>query len=138
NGRRQGQSAHRVSGFLRRLERRRRGRSHPETSQDRVRKTAIEPTFDSLEIRTHGGKKAERRRCHLPATFCAFRCRTQPSFVAWRARPRARASAGTSSVMVEPAPTYAFLPMRTGATRVESLPMNAPSSITVTCFFSPS
>ena len=46
-----------------------------------------------------------------------------------RARPSARRPAGTSSVMVLPAPMYAPSPIVTGATSVVSLPMNAPSPI---------
>ena len=40
---------------------------------------------------------------------------------------------GTSSVIDDPAATYAPVPMRTGATSCESVPMNAPSSMMVWC-----
>ena len=40
--------------------------------------------------------------------------------------------------MVEPAPMYAPLAMRTGATSVASEPMKQSSSITVRCLFAPS
>src|SRR5579859_774702 len=47
-----------------------------------------------------------------------------PGLFAWRPRAIASASAGTFSVIVEPAATYAPSPIRTGATRALSLPMN--------------
>lgn len=53
-------------------------------------------------------------------------------------RVRASASGATSFVMHEPAPTMAPAPMLTGATIMVSLPMNAPSPMTVACFFLPS
>ena len=59
--------------------------------------------------------------------------RTQPSLLTCLPRAIASAPGGTSSVIVEPAATYAPVPTRTGATSCESLPMNAPSSITVWC-----
>ncbi len=40
--------------------------------------------------------------------------------------------------MTEPAPTIAPVPMVTGATIIVSLPMNAPSPMTVECFLAPS
>ncbi len=48
------------------------------------------------------------------------------------------APGGTLSVIEEPAATYAPRPTVTGAISCVSLPMNAPSSITVACFCAPS
>src|SRR5882724_249291 len=62
----------------------------------------------------------------------------QPSLTTCLARPRARESAGTSSVIQEAAATYALRPMLIGATRVESLPTNTPSAMRVRCFSTPS
>src|ERR1700722_8303115 len=62
----------------------------------------------------------------------------QPGLVAWRPRAIASASAGTFSVIVDPAPMYAPEPMRIGATSVVSLPINARSPIVVGCFATPS
>ena len=50
----------------------------------------------------------------------------------------ASAPAGTSSRIVVPVPTYAPLPTVTGAISCVSLPMNAPSSMTVCCLRTPS
>ena len=50
----------------------------------------------------------------------------------------ASAPGGTSFVIDEPAATYAPAPTRTGATSWLSLPMNAPSSITVWFLRTPS
>src|SRR5688572_20683131 len=71
----------------------------------------------------------------LPPPF--FRS-TQPSI--FRCFPPLTASdpAGTFSRTVVPLPTYAPLPMVTGATSCESLPTNTPSSIVVWCLRSPS
>src|SRR5699024_8697408 len=57
-----------------------------------------------------------------------------------RCLPRATASVpgGTSSVTVEPAPTVAFVPAVTGATRDALDPMKLPSSSTVLCLLAPS
>ena len=68
----------------------------------------------------------------------ASRAAAHPGFTTWRARPRASAPAGTSSVMALPAPTYAPSPMVTGATSVLLLPMNAPASMRVGCLCVPS
>src|SRR6266446_951667 len=80
-------------------------------------------------------------RCRLKA-LCYFSGRrlflTQSSFTICLARPNASESGGTSSVMQEAAPTYDPLPNFTGATKVESLPTNTPSSITVLCLRTPS
>src|SRR5437867_8712080 len=62
----------------------------------------------------------------------------QPSLLICRARPRASDSSGTSSVTHDAAATYAPLRTLTGATSVESLPTNTPSSITVLCLCTPS
>jgi hypothetical protein len=48
-----------------------------------------------------------------------------------RPRPIPSAPSGTSSVTADPAAMYAPRPTLTGATRVELLPTNAPSSMTV-------
>src|SRR5580765_8066648 len=48
----------------------------------------------------------------------------QPGLFTWRPRAIASASAGTFSVIVEPAATYAPSPTRTGATSALSLPIN--------------
>src|ERR1700687_636051 len=55
-------------------------------------------------------------------------------------RPRAmpKPSGGTFSVIVEPAATYAPSPIRTGASRVVSLPMKTPRPMVVGCFPKPS
>src|SRR5690348_10109121 len=75
------------------------------------------------------------RECYL--AFCALAFSrfslAQPSFVIWRALPRARESGGTSSVTVVAAATYAPFPMRTGAISMLSLPTKTPSSIMVLC-----
>ena len=63
---------------------------------------------------------------------------TQPSLLTCLPRAIASASAGTSFVIDDPAATYAPLPTRTGAMSCVSLPMNAPSSMTVGCFVVPS
>ncbi len=68
----------------------------------------------------------------------ARRRSTQPSLFSCRARPSASAPGGTGFVIVEPAATYAPAPIWIGATRIESDPMNAPSPMRVSCFFSPS
>ena len=62
----------------------------------------------------------------------------QPGFTTCRARPRARASAGTSCVMVLPAATKAPSPTVTGATRVTSLPTKAAAPMRVRCLLPPS
>src|SRR5207245_5152707 len=56
----------------------------------------------------------------------------------WRPRAIPKLCAGTFSVIVEPAATYAPSPIRTGATRTESLPMKTPLPIWVGCFWKPS
>ena len=56
---------------------------------------------------------------------------TQPSLLSCLPALTASAPAGTSSVTVVPAATYAPLPTVTGAISCESLPMNAPSSMMV-------
>lgn len=50
----------------------------------------------------------------------------------------ASAPSGTSIVTVEPVPTYAPLPTRSGATSCESEPMKQPSSSVVVHFPKPS
>src|SRR5262245_40573956 len=55
----------------------------------------------------------------------------RPFFVTCRARPKATAPAGTSSVITLPAVTLAPRPMRTGATSALLEPMNAPGPTTV-------
>ena len=45
---------------------------------------------------------------------------------------------GASRLIVDPAPIVASLPIVTGATSEALEPMNAPSSITVRCLFTPS
>src|SRR6267143_3824249 len=64
--------------------------------------------------------------------------RAHPCFTICRARPITSESSGTSSVTQDAAPTYAPFPTRTGATKVLSLPIKTPSSITVVCLFTPS
>src|SRR5215467_13421113 len=78
------------------------------------------------------------RRIAVGAVYFFFLEATQPSLLIWRPRAMARDSGGTSSVTDEPAATYAFLPMRTGAINWESVPTNAPSSITVGFLLTPS
>src|SRR5205809_4352212 len=68
----------------------------------------------------------------------SLRFLAQPSLLICRARPKASDSSGTSSVTHDAAATYAPLRTRTGATRVESLPIKTPSSITVLCLCTPS
>ena len=52
--------------------------------------------------------------------------------------PTPKASSGISLVIVEPAPTYAFLPILIGATSDEFVPMKEPSPILVLCLSFPS
>ena len=54
------------------------------------------------------------------------------------ARDRQARPAGRPRVIDDPAPTYAPLPTVTGAISCVSLPMNAPSSMTVWCLLTPS
>src|SRR4051794_38146363 len=68
-----------------------------------------------------------------PAYF--FLRSTQPSLFVCRPGAMPSDPAGTSSVMDEPAPTYAPLPTVTGAMSCVSLPIKAPSSMTVWCLF---
>ena len=58
----------------------------------------------------------------------------------FRCFPALTASAppGTFSRIVDPLPMYAPLPIVTGASSCESLPTNAPSSITVCALVTPS
>src|SRR5450759_4814380 len=62
----------------------------------------------------------------------------QPILFIWRPRAIPNPSAGIFSVMVEPAATYAPSPTRTGATRVESLPIKALLPIMVGFLWKPS
>src|SRR5271154_4054530 len=62
----------------------------------------------------------------------------QPSLLTCRPRASASASAGTFSVITEPAATYAPSPTRTGATSAVSLPMKTPLPIFVSYFATPS
>src|SRR5437660_10039768 len=62
----------------------------------------------------------------------------QPGLLTWRPRAIPNPSAGTVSVMVEPAPTYAPSPTRTGATRAVSLPMKTLFPIDVGYLWKPS
>src|SRR5205085_11311413 len=84
--------------------------------------------------------RATRRVIFVSYFFLRFsrRAVAQPSTTRCGTRVSASASGGTSFVIVEPAPTYAPLPMRTGATSCESEPMNAPSSMIVLFLFTPS
>ncbi len=58
----------------------------------------------------------------LPIRGAAER-QPSPGLFTWRPRAKANASAGTFSVITEPAATYAPSPTRTGATSAELLPM---------------
>src|SRR5580704_4784644 len=92
-------------------------------------------------VRRFGREREARRFEDLGFLACANslrRAAAHPGLFAWRPRAMARASAGTFSVMVDPAATYAPRPMRTGATRAVSLPMKTPSPIVVGCFAKPS
>ena len=60
------------------------------------------------------------------------------SMVVCRLLPSARASAGTSDVMTEPAATRAPWPTVTGATSVEFEPMKASAAINVLFLATPS
>ena len=82
----------------------------------------------------HPANYRETVSCYLFSLFIF----AQPSLTTCFARPNASESGGTSWVMHEAAATYAPLPTFTGATRVASLPMNAPSSMIVLCLFTPS
>lgn len=62
----------------------------------------------------------------------------QPSLICWRARPKARAPAGTSAVRVEPAATVTPSPSWIGATSTELAPVLLPAPITVRCLRTPS
>ena len=64
-------------------------------------------------------------------SYFFFRFFAQSSILRCLPALTASASAGTSSRMVEPLPTYAPSPTVTGAISCVSLPMNAPSPITV-------
>src|SRR5438876_5089590 len=61
-----------------------------------------------------------------------------PGLLTWRPRAIANPSVGTLSVMVEPAPTYAPSPTRTGATRAVSLPMKTLFPLDVGYLWKPS
>jgi hypothetical protein len=78
----------------------------------------------------------------FPGLFSAANSRrffaAQPGLLAWRPRAIPNPSAGTFSVIVEPAAMYAPSPIRTGATSVESLPMNALFPILVAYLWKPS
>jgi hypothetical protein len=54
------------------------------------------------------------------------------------ALPTPRASSGTSFVITDPAATYAFDPIVTGATKEELVPMKLLSPILVACLSLPS
>src|SRR5216683_1679354 len=62
----------------------------------------------------------------------------QPGLLTWRPRAIPNPSAGTFSVMVEPAAMYAPSPTRTGATRAVSLPMKTLLPIDVGYLWKPS
>ena len=66
-----------------------------------------------------------------------FHQETWPFLLRRRTRagtPTTRLSGGTSRFTTEPAPVIERAPIRTGATNMVSLPMNAPSSMTVRFF----
>lgn len=63
---------------------------------------------------------------------------TQFSFITCLALATASESPGMSSVMVEPAAMYAFLPTSTGAIRFVLQPINAPSPMVHLDLFLPS
>src|SRR5437867_13407205 len=83
-----------------------------------------------------------RRRDDLRGFSVAINSRrffaAQPGLLTWRPRAIANPSEGTFSVMVEPAPTYAPSPTRTGATRAVSLPMKTLFPIDVGYLWKPS
>lgn len=64
--------------------------------------------------------------------------RSQPSITVCRPRASESLPAGASRVITDPAPIVASRPTRTGATSDVFDPMNAPSSIVVTCLLAPS
>ena len=72
------------------------------------------------------------------AASSRLRFAAQPALLAWRPRAIPKASAGTFSVIVEPAAMYAPLPIRTGAIRAESLPINTLFPIVVGNLWKPS
>src|SRR5579863_5239972 len=70
---------------------------------------------------------------------CAARQEAARAFlVTCRARPKASASFGTSSVMTEPAATIAPSSILTGATSEVLVPMKTPAPISVRCLPMPS
>src|SRR5579872_692761 len=68
----------------------------------------------------------------------ARRAAAQPGLLTWRPRAMARASAGMSSVTVEPAAIYAPSPTVMGATSAESLPTKTRAPMRVGFFLAPS
>src|SRR5207302_2945149 len=82
--------------------------------------------------------RASRSTAAARLPFYFFFFSTQPSMLRCLPALTAKDPAGTSSRTVVPVPTYAPLCTVTGATSCVSDPMNAPSSMVVTCFFSPS
>jgi hypothetical protein len=56
----------------------------------------------------------------------------------WRARAMPSAPAGTSSVMMDPAPVIASSPTLTGATKTQSEPVRTRAPIVVACLRKPS
>src|SRR3546814_20939353 len=84
-------------------------------------------TDDTAHVQDCSGLvRRERNRAAPPApVFCA-------------PRVTATASAGTSRVTVEPAPTMARSPTVTGATSAVFEPMKAPAPISVRCLAKPS
>src|SRR6202030_3680795 len=69
------------------------------------------------------GLRFERARSFSSRLISSRRFRAQPGLFTCRPRASASASAGTFSVSVEPAATYAPFPTRIGATSAVSLPI---------------
>src|SRR5690606_27231845 len=81
----------------------------------------------------------KRRPTNRPPAYHRFFCgRFQPSILRCLPRPTARVWAGTSWVMVDPAPVVAPAPRFSGATNELLEPMNTSSPITVRCLLAPS
>src|SRR5690606_26627587 len=81
----------------------------------------------------------KRRPTNRPPAYHRFFCgRFQPSILRCLPRPTARVWAGTSWVMVDPAPVVAPAPRFSGATSELLEPMNTSSPITVRCLLAPS
>src|SRR5205823_5074345 len=101
-------------------------------SAEKEIRSAARDANDRARVARGGARRktelAERRfwrhRCYF---FSARRFFAHSGLTTCWARPRPSESAGTGAVITDPAPTYAPSPTSIGATRVELLPMKAPS-----------